>query len=72
MTTPSTDTGPEKAATGIYYIYTEASYPRTFGDKAVLTTEATTLQGRLLLNIYRGFALSVNVNRTVMLRGTEG
>ncbi|CAG2252113.1 unnamed protein product [Mytilus edulis] len=44
LTTPSTDTGPEKAATGIYYIYTEASYPRTFGDKAVLTTEATTLQ----------------------------
>ncbi|XP_076084487.1 uncharacterized protein LOC143055239 [Mytilus galloprovincialis] len=43
--TPSGTTGPYNAAEGLYYIYTEASSPREFGDKAVLTTEATALQG---------------------------
>ncbi|XP_052085410.1 MAM and LDL-receptor class A domain-containing protein 2-like isoform X5 [Mytilus californianus] len=44
LTTPSSGTGPEKAAVGTYYIYTEVSSPRVIGDKAVLTTEATNLQ----------------------------
>ncbi|XP_052085404.1 MAM and LDL-receptor class A domain-containing protein 1-like isoform X2 [Mytilus californianus] len=44
FTTPSPYTGPDIAAVGTYYLYTEASDPRKFGDKAVLTTEATNLQ----------------------------
>ncbi|XP_063405763.1 MAM and LDL-receptor class A domain-containing protein 1-like [Mytilus trossulus] len=44
LTTPSKDTGPNNAAVGNYYMYTEVSNPRTFGDKAVLTTEEFNLQ----------------------------
>ena len=33
--TPSQDTGPEQAASGQYYIYTETSSPRRNGDAAV-------------------------------------
>ncbi|XP_076084855.1 MAM and LDL-receptor class A domain-containing protein 1-like isoform X1 [Mytilus galloprovincialis] len=44
LTTPSKYTGPERAAVGTYYLYTEVSSPRVLGDKAVLTTEATNLQ----------------------------
>ncbi|XP_052085695.1 MAM and LDL-receptor class A domain-containing protein 1-like isoform X2 [Mytilus californianus] len=41
--TPSSGTGPTGAANGNYYIYTEASSPRSNGDTAVLTTEDTNL-----------------------------
>ncbi|XP_052086548.1 MAM and LDL-receptor class A domain-containing protein 1-like [Mytilus californianus] len=42
-TTPSGGTGPTSAASGSYYIYTEASSPRVNGNTAVLTTEAANL-----------------------------
>ena len=42
--TPSGYTGPNNAESGTYYMYTEASSPRSNGDVARLTTFGTTLQ----------------------------
>ncbi|CAC5363971.1 unnamed protein product [Mytilus coruscus] len=41
--TGTSRTGPTSAAEGNYYLYTEASFPRRNGDRAILTTEAASL-----------------------------
>ena len=39
-------TGPQKAHSGFQYIYTEASYPRVFGDKAVMVNNVLELPSK--------------------------
>lgn len=54
-TTPSDSTGPTSAHSGQYYMYIEASSPRTSGNKAILSSNIVKFTIGIPLNLYTLF-----------------
>merc|ERR1711879_61903 len=50
--TPSYSTGPSLAYSGLQYVYMEASYPRTSGERAVLKTVPLAISAPTVMNFH--------------------